>query len=329
MAIMSEQEWKDGTSVWNKPRSNELKRVDTALKNYHLQGKKIHLIGLIDAALTNWIVVKNKKYLNNGNWRKSSRNKNGKVEALINQLHTEMRNQTCNSWIVSGLEKNQAAPKQIIASGHTVGYDIEGHWTSYSLQNKGNSCGPTCVAIVINLALHYTNQPVVSEVITRDIISLAEQGRLHQGSGVAQAAAAMHDWDNIGSDPKPLIEILKKYLLKAAGINVRGACMPRPQMLLELKKVTPRKPAILGWWWQNNGGHWTVCVGPTNNGKELTILDPCFGKQKIQINPINFIFNGDPDNYICYSPVDEQGNVVDNGHLRTDDQNDIAVILTH
>ena len=57
----------------------------------------------------------------------------------------------------------------------------------------------------------------------------------------------------------------------------------------ELLKTSKNSPAIIGWYWglwgdTSNGGHWTVCAGPTLAGDRLVILDPWNGLQYIRVD---------------------------------------------
>jgi hypothetical protein len=172
------------------------------------------------------------------------------------------------------------------------------------MQEQGNSCGCASVRTVVKA---FTHIPLPSEQQVRDDMSLWESGIAHTG-----VAKSNHDWENVGSVMESLARILVSYGLKTA-----RTVLGHPDCLEALKKCSANAPGIVGWWWglfgdKTNGGHWTVCVGPTKDGTRLVILDPWNGVQYVNQNE-----------YWRY--------VVDNGAegwFDPRDANDLAVIVT-
>jgi hypothetical protein len=160
----------------------------------------------------------------------------------------------------------------------------DGNWFEFVLQQKGNSCGPACILILKQLYSPGARY-MLSEQVFRGLVAMAERGRLHTGvSAISRHAGGLHDWTRNGSMPGELVQILKAPpVMISTARTVAGS----PEFVLdELRKTSSKRPAIVGWWWgkrgdQSNGGHWTVCVGPTKDGRDLTILDPWNGVQYI------------------------------------------------
>jgi len=182
--------------------------------------------------------------------------------------------------------------------------DIDGRWYRFELQRKGNSCGPTCIRIILS---QYTNLQQRSERQIRDDVGLLERGVAHQG-----ITKSNHDWVNVGSLVQNLVNVMISYGIRNAS-SVHG---DTNYVREQLKKASKNNPAIVGWWWgawgdNSHGGHWTVCVGPTRMGNRLVILDPWEGVQYI-----------DTDQYWFYNVNGSQG-------WFDPRENDAAVIVTH
>jgi len=158
--------------------------------------------------------------------------------------------------------------------------DKDGRWHHYVLQERGNSCGPACVAIV-KRAVYDLVPTQLSEQEIRGLVALAEKGKLHEGiSALSDAATSAHDWANVGSLNGGLIKVLQANPHRISTARDAGG-MTADAFLDELRKCTPKKPAIVGWNWSGGGGHWTCCIGPTKDGTELVILDPWEGIQYV------------------------------------------------
>ena len=181
-----------------------------------------------------------------------------------------------------------AAPVNI--PGYTPGKwqqqkDRDGRWHNFVLQERGNSCGPACVAMV-KRGVHRLAANQVSEQHIRGLVALADAGRLHEGvSALSSVARNAHDWVNVGSMNDGLIKVLHAQPHRVATARDAGGMTPAA-LLEELRTCTPNKPAIVGWLWGAGGGHWTCCVGPTADGADLVILDPWDGVQ--------YVDNSDP-----------------------------------
>jgi len=182
--------------------------------------------------------------------------------------------------------------------------DVDSRWYRFELQRRGNSCGPTCIRIILS---QYTHLQKRTERQIRDDVGLLERGVAHQG-----ITKSNHDWHNVGSLVDNLVLVLISYGVKDA----RKLWGNPHRVREELKKTSKNNPAIVGWWWgawgdTTHGGHWTVCVGPTRAGNKLVILDPWNGVQYIDTNQYWFYnVNGSQG---WFDPRD----------------NDAAVIITH
>ncbi|NMJ42112.1 hypothetical protein GWK16_12730 [Roseomonas sp. JC162] len=197
----------------------------------------------------------------------------------------------------------------------------DGNWFEFVLQKRGNSCGPACVLIMKQLwnpAARYQ----ISEDVFRGLVALAERGRLNAGiSAISRSAGGLHDWTRNGSEAAPLVQILKAQ--PSPITTARTVAGNAAAVLDALQKSSSKRPAIVGWWWgrrgeRSNGGHWTVCVGPTKDGRDLTILDPWNGIQYIGNHRQSFW------NYVCNTDAG-----VSTGWFDPNDANDPAVIATY
>jgi len=159
--------------------------------------------------------------------------------------------------------------------------DDDNHWHEMILQQKGNSCGPACV-LIVKMAWHPNAKDKLREPQVRGIVALYEFGKAHQGvSSIGPEAVGLHNWKNAGSNREPLIKTLHSQPFAVPSAKAVSGLAPAA-MLEELRKCTPKTPAIVGWIWSAGGGHWTVCAGPTKDASRLIILDPWEGVQYIQ-----------------------------------------------
>jgi len=160
------------------------------------------------------------------------------------------------------------------AAGYVPGKEVRrkdknNHWHKFYLQQKGNSCGPTCVRTIL---LAHTSITLPSEATIRNMMGLVEEGVQHTGASVSG-----HNWETTGSNVPSIVQVLKSYGLRHAR-SVSGLEKIRDA----LTGCSRNEPGIVGWWWgpsygnhdAHHSGHWTSCVGPTQNGTELVILDP-------------------------------------------------------
>lgn len=193
--------------------------------------------------------------------------------------------------------------------------DSDGGWHEFILQQKGNSCGPACV-VMMKSAVHVAAKQKLREPEIRGVVALFEANKQHTGvSSLSPEAVGAHNWRNVGSNPEPLIQTLRAepFALRTA----KGFYGPAATVRAKLEECSTKRPAIVGWWWDSGGGHWTVCIGPTKDGTKLRILDPW--------NGIQYLDNNDTD--FCKYSVREGGNVTATGWFNPNDPNDIAVIL--
>jgi len=153
--------------------------------------------------------------------------------------------------------------------------DLDGRWYRFELQRRGNSCGPTCVRTILS---QYTHVKQRTEKQIRDDVGLLERGVAHQG-----ITKSNHDWHNVGSIIESLVSVLYSYGVR----DVRQLGGEADFVRRELLKCSKNNPGIIGWYWglwgdTTQGGHWTVCVGPTRANNRLVILDPWNGLQYVR-----------------------------------------------
>lgn len=126
--------------------------------------------------------------------------------------------------------------------------DRDGRWHDYVLQERGNSCGPACVAMIKRAHYNLTSSQL-SEQEIRGLIALAETGKLNEGiSSLGDIARNAHDWINVGSVNRGLIQVLQANPHRVKTARDAGG-MSADAFLDELRKCTPKKPAIVGWNW--------------------------------------------------------------------------------
>jgi hypothetical protein len=198
--------------------------------------------------------------------------------------------------------------------------DADNRWHDYVLQQRGNSCGPSCV-LMLKKAYYPESKGRVSEQEIRGLIAQFESGLTNQGiSTVDDPAQNLHDWANVGSTPSPLVKALKSTPLPLRGTEM--VYCPDAEFLGYLRERSPKEPAIVGWWWgaapdTSLGGHWTVCIGPTSDNSRLVILDPW--------NGVQYLTNTEAD-FTTYDVV-ESGSVTASGWLNGNDASDVNLIL--
>jgi hypothetical protein len=179
--------------------------------------------------------------------------------------------------VVSSHKDGLGLTDQTYAPGKQVRRkDTDDRWYIFDLQQKGNSCGPTCVRIVLK---EFTHIQLPSEAEIRRDMGLIETGQANQGITVSN-----HNWENVGSN----VPSITKLLVSKGVKDARVAVGPGNIVLDALKKCTKNYPGIVGWWWGNrgdssNGGHWTVCVGKNKAGDKIVLLDPWNGVQYLDV----------------------------------------------
>jgi hypothetical protein len=148
--------------------------------------------------------------------------------------------------------------------------DIDGRWWSFSQQQRGCSCGPTSVRITKE---YYYNQKI-AEAAMRGLVGLQHSGMSNTGMSLQGAAQASElRWQHVGTGEYSVLPALKRQPLAIP--HARFA-----QGIHNLRAASRNHPAILGFNWDNGGGHFVVCVGPTRTDPSLfVILDPDGGLQ--------------------------------------------------
>jgi hypothetical protein len=273
-------DWKSETSRGIfKPRSAELKALDRAIEDAG-DTKTCGMAARIRIAkrLKDWVDA---QALNGRNWSQSTRNSTtdvlgrGTVERLIRDLMTHGE---CGS--LQTLLNAIPAVAAPVTDAYSPGKwdrsrDDDGHWYDYIRQEKGNSC--VCATIVmVKRAVHNLASTDLREEQIRGILALEEAGKLNSGiSALSDAAQNHHDWDNVGTGPTRAVKALQKnpYPVPTARILPGKAGQ---DLLNGIRKFTRKTPGLIGWRW-SSGGHFTMCVGPTDDGSRLVIIDPWTG----------------------------------------------------
>lgn len=279
--MMTFKTWKAETKRGlTSPRSSALKTLDDAFEEYD-KDKGVKKKTVLVNALVAWMDTKGK------DWAQSIRNSKGTVEQLLKDLSADPMFKGKLSPYVQAVTATTTVVAGYVPGKWERVKDIDGRWHDYVLQERGNSCGPACVAIV-KRGFHNLASNQISEEQIRGAVALAEGHKLNTDvSTIGAEAIAEHDWINVGSNNGGLIEVLKKSPAQVP--NARdGGGMSADAFLEKLRECTPRKPAIIGWNWKGGGGHWTVCAGPTKDGTQLLILDPWTGIEYIPNDPIGF-----------------------------------------
>ncbi len=258
------------------PRSKKLKAIDKALQAFE-QAKKTNkstvkaLLNLFNALLE-WIKSKGPE------WRYSIRNSKlepggkGTVETLLLEvlaLNPAFR-------ITAGPYLTVTAPRTPVMEHGAINRhkDEDGRWYEVPVQSKENSCGPTCIRIVIKLV----NNKDVSEEYLRELVEFVEEGGGYSGSlgttGVLIGGGA-HNWDPGGGGT---------WLIPGALGSVRPAIkatlVTNPNVLLT---TAQKKPAIAVVAWTAGGLHYIVVAGKNSAGNKLVILDPFYGLQYVSV----------------------------------------------
>jgi hypothetical protein len=179
--------------------------------------------------------------------------------------------------------------------------DIDGRWWSFSEQQRDLSCGPTCVKIAKEL---YHNQKIGEEVI-RGLVGLQYSGRSNTGITLVQAARASDGrWRLHGAIEDMVLPAVQRQPLAIPQARfVHG--------IQHLRSASRNRPAILGFNWDNGGGHFVVCVGPTRTDPSLfVILDPDDGLQYLSADDAvgkTFYYN---PSYGSRGQIDSRGYII-------------------
>jgi Papain-like cysteine protease AvrRpt2 len=276
------------------PRSTELKSVDTAFETCKDtasagQGSKITLA----TKLKLWMDAQARK---GGNWKTSTRNATKDVMGL-GTIERLMRDLQKDSALANAFQAYVAAPLPVYGpkpdpSKYTPGKwdrsaDRDGHWYDFIRQEKGNSC--VCATIVMaKRAVHNLAATQLSESEIRGVMALEETGNLNSGiSSVSNAAQNHHKWDTQGTGAGPALRVMKANPHGIASSRSAGASSGQG-LLDNLNLVTRKRPALVGWRWTGGGGHFTMCVGPTDDGAQLIIIDPWTGINYIDNSLTNY-----------------------------------------
>lgn len=280
--MMTFKTWKSETKRGiTSPRSKALQTLDDAFEDYDKDKKFTKKKVLVDALIA-WMGTKG------DDWKDSIRNSKGTVSQLLKDLSADPTFAPKLSAYVQAVTATATVVAGYVPGKWERTKDVDGRWHDYVLQERGNSCGPACVAIV-KRGFHNLAANQISEEQIRGAVALAEGHRLNEGiSTLGAQAISAHDWVNVGSNNAGLIQVLKKS--PAPVPNARdGGGLSAAAFLERLRQCTPRKPCIIGWNWQGGGGHWTVCAGPTKDGSQLLILDPWTGVEYIPNDALGYL----------------------------------------
>lgn len=294
--------WKTETSRFAKPRSTQLKALDTAFQlcGDSVNGPAAGRLAMANA-LAAWIVMQNRT----GNWRQSIRNSQrdhtgrGTVDRLFDDLSADGAVNGQLRPFMAGPPPPayappppppayapppppppSAPPAQTYAPGQTVnGRGPDGVWHKFNIQQRGNSC--VCASVLmVKQAINPAASGKLTEEIIRNSIAASETGQLHSGTSLfAASVTGAHNWETSGTDENMAVRALALQPYPVRGQVMRG---PDQAMLTHLNKVSPNRPSMIGWRWADGTGHFTVCTGQADQDPtRLVIIDPYFGFQTV------------------------------------------------
>jgi hypothetical protein len=139
-------------------------------------------------------------------------------------------------------------------------------------QEKTSSCGVACAMMVIKLK----QNKELDEVTIRNAFTKAE-------GSINKDHTGHRNFDDLGCSHQPIIGVLAEHKISA---NLAAY----DKVAKWIKTATPSKPVILNIKWGvsgQNGGHWVVCVGHSQN---LICLDPWYGLVESQTSLFPFYF---------------------------------------
>ncbi|MFN0115244.1 MAG: hypothetical protein ACKVPY_11260 [Paracoccaceae bacterium] len=282
--------WKSETSRFAKPRSTELKAVDSAFERCgnSATGNQMQRQAIADA-LALWIKMQNRT----GQWKASIRNSTkdvsgkGTVERLFDELAADGAvNTSLRPYMPAPPPGTPPAPATpaapaaptlvVLPAGRIVdARGPDGVWHNFTIQQHGNSC--VCATVlIVKLALYPEAKGRLTEAMIRNAIAMKETGQMNTGTSLFDASIThAHDWEKQGTNPQMAV--------MALGLQpnpVRGTVLPKDEtgFLEKMKASTPKNPCLVGWRWAKGGGHFTVCTGPAaGDPTKLVIIDPQVG----------------------------------------------------
>ncbi|MDQ1919148.1 papain-like cysteine protease family protein [Massilia pseudoviolaceinigra] len=268
-------------------RSGALKAVDSALRNFH-QHQTGDRARAVKSALAAWVNSKPNGWSGAG-----GRNARGTVDDLRQQIDKYL---TPILPVLAGplpppvpiavpippplpVVSASAVAAQMYVPGKLIHAKLGGNHFEIPLQQKGSSCGPACLRILI---MQVGNVSVGEEALRATI-----DGSL--GSGGVVVSNNSHDWINQGT--WGMDNVLAKYRIEA-----KLHCTNPNQFLLA---ATLKKPCIAVVQWAGAGGglHYIVVVGKNSVGT-ITVLDPWYGLQQLTISNaggVETVDNYDPN----------------------------------
>lgn len=159
--------------------------------------------------------------------------------------------------------------------------DSENRWYRFDQQQKGSSCGPTCVKIVkesvSGAILSEDQMRTVTAIFKHDLTPDNLDGDRPSGQ-MAQIPESTHNWTTRGSNANDLIKTLK-----ASPCPVPLAKKITDGLGEALLDATRNHPVLLFCRWHGTtAAHWIVSMGRLKSDPtRATILDPSYGLQYI------------------------------------------------
>lgn len=274
---MTSQEWATGTNMFTFfGRSGALKAVDIALRNFH-QSRTGDRARVLKSALTAWVDSKPNGWTGAG-----GRNARGTVAELRQQIDHYL------APIVPALAIPLPPPvpiavplppplsvvsalpvpaAQMYVPGALIQDKLGGNHFEISLQQKGSSCGPACLRILI--------KQVKNERVGEEALRAIIDGSL--GGGGVVVSNNSHDWVNQGT--WGMDKALESYRINAT--------LHRTNPNQFLLAATLKKPCIAVVEWTGAGGlHYVVVVGKNSVGT-ITVLDPWYGLQQFSTSNVS------------------------------------------
>jgi hypothetical protein len=151
--------------------------------------------------------------------------------------------------------------------------NVGGKWFTVYMQEWGQDCGPTCVAMCIkrlkgsgseiDALRKQTNRPMVSPAIQRAIDALPNA----------------YTSKDVGTHVGDLVKLANKNGLRATSAYVNSMAV-----LKAFSSISHNKIYIAHISWTAGGGHFVVVAGASESGNPI-ILDPYFGAQVANLCP--------------------------------------------
>jgi hypothetical protein len=191
----------------------------------------------------------------------------------------------------------------------------DGKWHYIDRQNLGNSCGPACVRMVVQMVKGVR----IGEAYFGGLIAVAESGATPQTvNPLSDTAVNSHNFSAAGTLSDYLLTALRDAKVSTAKKadssttnwgTVWGAC-------------SVKAPAIISVAWTGGNAHFIVVAGPLSGSTDkILILDPAYGIQQLSLTA--------PTTYTPRMGGGSTGLILATGNLQVSPGNWVEVITTN